>query len=421
MTTNLLMDAMKMNGKGLTGAKGAIDLLAGATKSISVISNSSKDVAYDGIYHLESYDSETGILVAIASATGQKISIKDVNTALGDEADNIVEEILNTTSMMMRFYGKTYFISNFAFFTLSQRLGLGDAIYVNCPERDAFIAQIMMREPKSWKLCTRKLGNSRGQIYKVFAVHSGAYEHISQELLIEICEGLCSQNNYALFGSKGKVGRYEIDHDITQIVVEYPDAAKEVAAAYGLKDMIPCVRMITSDTGKSSFVFQALWKKNSSYSVCESIRVSHRGVDANRESILPKINEKLFPAYTKLPERLVELMDIVIFPAKAPQDTKKEMEELLRKIHKESKFVKFLTKKTEIRVRELMVNDFDYSVPITAFDIASQYLDLPSRIHGLSSADLKNLEKVCGQIPYVKCLDEQKEETEEEKSLYLSA
>lgn len=420
---NLLLDKMSMTGVGMKRLREAIELISEATECIPVSTNSAIEHSHDGIYFIENYDKETGALSVIAGATKQCMTIRTSKNSLifDKKADDVIKEALSTSRMLLRFYGRTYFVSSSAFLTLAQRLDIGaDALRLTVPERDFFIAQMMMRNAGIWKLCARSLTQDKNKMYKIFAVFSEKYEYISQELLLEICENLCSPDCEKLFNAPGKVKRYEITHDFTSIMVEYPDAAKEVAETYGLEDMIPCIRISTSDTGKASFVFEALWKYGKSYSVCDSFSCPHRGENANRETLLPKISQKLFPNYSKLPERLLELMNYEIVPACKFDTGRESMIAFLKKMHKEIKFTKVLTKRTEIRIRELIADSFDYDTAISAFDIAMCYLGLPERIGGLSKSDITLLEKLCGNVPFAKSMTSGNKE-KEEKDIYLTA
>lgn len=420
---NLLLDKMSMTGVGMKRLREAIGLISGATECIPVSTNSAIEHPHDGIYFIENYDKENGVLTVIAGAAKQRMNIGTSKNSLifGEKADEVIKEALSTSRMLLCFYGRTYFVSSSAFLTLAQRLDIGaDALRLTVPERDFFIAQIMMRNASIWKLCVRSLAQDEKKMYKIFAVHTDKYEYISQELLLEICENLCSPDCEKLFNASGKVKKYEITHDFTSIMVEYPDAAKEVAETYGLEDMTPCIRISTSDTGKASFVFEALWKHGKSYSVCDSFSCPHRGENANRETLLPKISQKLFPNYLKLPERLLELMNYEIVPACKFDTGRESMIAFLKKMHKEIKFTKILTKRTEIRIRELIADSFDYDTAISAFDIAMCYLGLPERIGGLSKSDITMLERLCGNVPFAKSMTSGNKE-EEEKDIYLTA
>lgn len=411
---NLLLDTMQMNGEGAEACKKAISLLSDITECVPVITDSAYKYEHDGIYHIKSYDKENNILSVICALTGKNMQIGNANAGMGKMADEIIDEVLSSSCMLMRFRKKSYYVSQMAYLTLCQRLGFSTkTMKMSYPERDMFIAQIMTQNPTTWKLCARKLNE---KIYKIFAVHTGNYEYISQKLLLEICDTLSSENMEKLFQASGEVKEFHINHDFTSIVVEYPNAAKEIAETYGLENLVPCVRLSTSDTGRCSFVFESLWKRGHSYVVCDSFSVKHTGKKANRDSILKTMSQKLFPTYTKLPERLVELMNWEVLPAGA---SKKEINSFLKKLHKEIKIVKRLSIQTEICIRELLSCEFDTSQVITAFDIALCYLGLPERINGLKSFDVNALEQLCGQVPYAKCLEEKVHGKEEE--IYLTA
>lgn len=113
-------------------------------------------------------------------------------------------------------------------------------------------------------------------------------------------------------------------------------------------------------------------------------------------------------------------MNYEIVPACKFDTGRESMIAFLKKMHKEIKFTKILTKRTEIRIRELIADSFDYDTAISAFDIAMCYLGLSERIGGLSKSDITMLERLCGNVPFAKSMTSGNKE-EEEKDIYLTA
>ena len=136
---NLLLDKMSMTGVGMKRMKEAIELISGATECIPVSTNSAIEHPHDGIYFIENYDKETGVLSVIAGATKQRMNIGTSKNSLifGEKSDDVIKEALSTSRMLLCFYGRTYFVSSLAFLTLAQRLDIGaDALRLTVPERD---------------------------------------------------------------------------------------------------------------------------------------------------------------------------------------------------------------------------------------------------------------------------------------------
>ena len=96
---NLLLDKMSMTGVGMKRLREAIGLISGATECIPVSTNSAIEHPHDGIYFIENYDKENGVLTVIAGAAKQRMNIGTSKNSLifGEKADEVIKEALSTS------------------------------------------------------------------------------------------------------------------------------------------------------------------------------------------------------------------------------------------------------------------------------------------------------------------------------------
>ncbi len=419
-----LTDGWHSEGEGLDDFKKEIADLAAHTRFIPVLSDSQETVENDGVYHCMSYDEEAGILKALfvngdenGKIDGRMARVSNINLDESLDSKAIMDQLLETTRLMIRFYQTTFFFSENSYFTFAQRLGLDEAMYDSSIERDIFISRLMRRSGTEWKLCVREMGEGKGKIRKVFAVFTGKYNEIPQTIISAIAEDYCKKK--AVFGG-GILTKWSIDHETTNAIIEFPEKAVEIRETYGISDLTPGIRIITGDTGKASLTFQAIWKKGNSYIVQDEMSLRHQGKNISKENIEEKVEDKIFPMFSKLPERLVELMELPVTDdtvpaAKYEEANKTAVTEFVKMVSKKLKLTDAVTKRNEIRIRELLDNEMDYAMHYTAYDIVMMFMDLPERLVGLNPTYHRALEKACGKVPFIKFPKVEKEE------LFLSA
>jgi hypothetical protein len=288
--------------------------------------------------------------------------------------DKLLKELIETESqMLLRFFSVSYFVSEKAYFTFSQRLGIDEAIKYASLERECFIALLMRKMQKTWKLLVRDVDN---QVRKIFAVFSDSYTYFPQTGILPVIDAITDELG-------GVVGDWFINHELTEITVEFPDKAED--------GLTPAVRIITSDTGYSSFTIQAVWKKNRHYLIQEEVPVIHRGKNMTKENILKITKEQILPAFADLPERLKKLKSM---PVTMPYD------DFIKSISKAIGMVKTITKKNEKKAREILMAEYDPDKIYMVYDIVSAFMDLPGKCQ-IPATYQKSFEKICGKVPFI--------------------
>lgn len=406
-----LNDNYVTNGTSFPEFKELVAEISNSTYLKEVITNSNETVENDGLYHLEAYDEDKNILYAVNAATGKPANF--MNFAKTEGAVSVIQECIKQTGMLFRFFENSYLVSKNAYASLGDRYGMNRCIDNNFYEKDAFLSQLMIRHPQKWNLIVRKDVGGSNALNKIFGVFTPSYEYIPQQLLIEVAETLMADKSGM---GTGNFVSYYIDQNQTEFIVEFPEKGKEIQEAYGMDDeakMIPCIRLVTSDTGVSSFVIQAVWKKiikdgKKSFLIQDEIPIRHIGKYANRDYILKTVKERIFPLYTKLPEKLLDSLSIFISPEKT--DEIENYEEANRECL--NVYLKNLVKKAGIvvdvfgkgfskQVVEIVMSELNFRQEITAYDVVSTFLSLPGRIEGIPKSREERFEKACCKVAFL--------------------
>ena len=183
---------------------------------------------------------------------------------------------------------------------------------------------------------------------------------------------------------------WSVDHALSQIYLEFPDAAKEIAESYKLPhEAMPGLMLQTSDIGRSSFIAQATMRINNHLVRLETVSVSHnnkKGVDVDEyiNEFVDKVDTELFANIKKIPEQLCELMTMSISPAVIATDDDRENNYIaVTDILKESinkTFKKFSGSKKKV-IFESLSEEIISCMSYTAYDIAEMIMAVPDRVH----------------------------------------
>lgn len=319
----------------------------------------------------------------------------------------LVDEYEKKTKLLLKTEdGKTLFTSlNFCpTFGLRTQMG-GDATLTPSIGRDIHFAErLKANEMEEVSLIIRRAGAIR----KTFAALSGTYAYEPQTLMSDTLKRV---------ESSGTLGKMECHHwtlnnQIGEIFVEFPEKAAEITAIYDLEDeLVPGLYIAKSDVGECSITIRATWRIGSSIIILDELKRKHSGkIDV--EKILEDVDKIVFSKYTKLPERLCELMTTNITEpswkkslstSKFESANKKAVNAAIKTVFKQIGLVEATTKKIEKQLYEALCDEIDPSISYTAYDIAMMIMQLPERkILGLSKAYIDPLAKACGKAPYAK-------------------
>lgn len=319
------------------------------------------------------------------------------------ELEDIKEEVMTNRMIIGKISNSSIiplFVDEHALITLGQKIGLSGDWFFNPGKdtslfvRNAAVFQALSEKKRIYKLAYRQVGS----IKKLFACFSEKYAELSQNDMIRAIEYVISNNTLG----KMKCDYWEIDQFFTKIVFSFPDYAKDLSTIYGLeRTLIPCLTFMTSDTGDCSLKVITTWKAGTnSYSTLDEFEQKHIG-DADIKSMKDDIENHIFPEYTKIPEKLVELMSINITdPGKDYIENKKIYVECIKKVMKSLGFVKAIGKKNDKILFDSLCAEYNSMINYTAYDICMSIMELPERINGLDRIKSDNLSKICGQAPF---------------------
>lgn len=331
-----------------------------------------------------------GYSPAITTLSVEKIKKRE------PDCDGLISELLNQTKTLI-YHQHNH--QNYTFFTsaglprdLGARAGVsGDAIYVPTEERNLFFSSVYARAPKACKAVIR--ANAAKTLYKTFAIMSNTYNHVKQKILLDLIDDFEAELG------ESRCEWWCVNHNITQIIVSFPEKAEDIAEMYKVSSSklpVPCLMLETSDTGASSVTVTALWKMPMGcYARAESFSRKHSGTITSTE-IRDAVHDSIWKSYTKLPERLIELCTIsVADPAAA-----------IEQVFHDLKLVSYtsLGKRAGTSLLESALAELDPSVSYSAYDLAMSLMDLPSKIRfdgDWGSQRKETIEKVAYKVPFL--------------------
>ena len=294
----------------------------------------------------------------------ETVLIKTEDLAEKGMTDEMLRELLSITHMMLRTPMGDFFVScQTVIGTLASRTMLGgDEFFYPDVVRDLMLAKKLAKLAKPVTFMSR----TEGETQKCFAVHSGTYTPIKQEILGNVIEMLKPE-----LGTP-KVEKWMIDNFMSSIILSFPEKADEIADMYELPDkFVPGLYLGTSDTGESSVTAMGCWIHDGVVSYDAPFKKKHQG-DTTPENILKNIEEKIFAKYTKVPETLVKLLAIDIPVEKLPDTYKSVIEE--------SGIKKALGKKLSQALLDELVGEIYSSAKYTAYNVAVTFMDIPHRL-----------------------------------------
>ena len=231
------------------------------------------------------------------------------NTSMDNRMEALMDETIrsNPTMLWDKQGNAMWFVSAAATNTMAQRIGVtGKSIREHSLERDLFIAKKFNTDVTS-TLIVKQFH----QVGKVFSMMSEEYVHIPLYTICVIYKDLAGESKLGPMECEG----WNVTHERAKISFAFKEYAQEISALYSLKrPMVPCVEMVTSDIGESSFIVRGCWKTPEGAIVYDHTFLrQHRG-KIDPDVIVKEVQKQIFDKYTELPERLLELATIDITP-----------------------------------------------------------------------------------------------------------
>lgn len=275
----------------------------------------------------------------------------------------LVKELKQNCLMLMHGEDK-YFTADNLIPTMTLRIGAGGTNAKRPSfKRDAYFAELLGVTEQDVKLLIRSVDG----IKKVFAMHSDRYTYVPQTTILDII----GQIEHGL--GKPVCKRWEVTNSKTEVYLEFPEKAQDFAKTYRVpKKIIPGLRLITSDVGESSVCAIGTWRLEGTPLGFEVFTRKHIGrIDTVK--VLEQISQKIFAKYDRIPKRLCELMLIEV---DSPMDC-------VDSVFEQIKLKDKLGVRRTAQLRSIMVDQFNYIVRYTAYDVAIAILGLPDSVIGM--------------------------------------
>lgn len=276
--------------------------------------------------------------------------------------------------------GEDYTASINVFNTLAQRIDCDvRTMSHNNVGRNLILAERMGGLKKPATLIFKEAEGIR----KLFAVMSDKYAHVPLETISGIVEKLSQPNTLGV----AECNYWSIDHKRAEIDLSFPAYAAYVSNTYGLrKEMVPSIKLMTSDIGECSFIADSYWKVDGSIISDIHFSKEHKG-GLTSEMIFEAVTENIFDKYTVLPEKLVELMKITMGrPAdltkeEGREDNRAFLLACYKVILSQLKYEEILgNHRYEELIDCINLTCIDDSQKYTAYDLCMDILELPEQL-----------------------------------------
>ena len=282
------------------------------------------------------------------------------------DRDGILDEISEMKLMFV--FGKESFLTTKRVLkTLSQRAGSSMGTFALRDElkirfhRDGGYVAYMQTVPERCNILYREVDGLK----KVYAVFGDRYKEIPQYPLVKhLLEGFETEMG------KLNLDYYSVDNFNTDIQISFPEKAGDFGKVYNLPHTItPGLHIHMSDVGESSFIINGTigYQKATMYMPSAEYARAHTK-NAELSEILETVSNRIFPEYTKVPEKLMELLAIDI-----PEPAK-----LIPEIASYCGLKKVIGLKAEKEIIENLTLSFAaaaFQVNYTAYDLAVSFMD----------------------------------------------
>lgn len=312
----------------------------------------------------------------------------------GREIPELFAEALkgNRTMLLEKEERGLLFVSDFAFTTLAQRLGMtAGPLKEATLERNLFLARKMAAAPKCTLVVRR--GEKDGiELNKIFAFLGSEYRDMK---LFDLCElyGELSEH----FSEQLKLGPmeccfWEVSHERISIHFEFPSYGEELCRREGWRHLLmPCLEFVTSDIGESSFYVRTYWRtEEGSIVPGREYSKKHRGnslraLDQMEKEILSMVQTE----FTVFPKRLKQLESLRITQEDFVPDSKRQRQKNAKSVSRV--FLSVLksigASKVIGKKREMAIKDYLDSGQIrddqvyTAYDVMMEVFRFPEALN----------------------------------------
>ena len=326
---------------------------------------------------------------------------KLLNAADGNA--ELVNEALKKTMTLLIVRGKLYFISDSIWVTLRQRLGGlgGDFITMEHlairRDRDSLATK---RAQIAGDQAAQVLVKREGNVRKVFSVFTDKYRIVTQAEIFLMLKKVFEQEM-----GKMEIKNYKIDNFFTEILISFPEKAKDISSTYGKGDRYtPVVQIHSSDVGMCSVIINGGFLRDDGKHTClllsDDMSTSRAHTKrTSAEAIVKEASQVIFAKATRIPDRMAELIQ---------KDVSGIVAQALVQVIAESDFMalsKLLGKERAHSLLPKLYGLFNDTTTYTLYDVATAFLEIPEMLDienvWIDRREISDLRKRCMKAVFV--------------------
>lgn len=223
-------------------------------------------------------------------------------------SEELFQEVVKESRLLLKYEGKLFLTSPKLSGTLCARANLkGMAAFDTCLERAAFLMSRFHTRNVTFQALVRRVATDKGGIQKVMALFSEKYAYIPQTTLLTVIEQISADMQEIPACS-----RWEVNHYISSVYLEFPQKARALSEQYQLPDLlIPGLKIYTSDVGDASLSARPTWRIGGSLAVGKAVTVSHMAKE-DVSDFFPRIQENILGSYEQFIQRLKAMQGVPI-------------------------------------------------------------------------------------------------------------
>jgi hypothetical protein len=252
-------------------------------------------------------------------------------------------------------------------------------------------------------------------ISKVYAMRSSRYLYIRQSILLDIMEEIQKREVYYKEEYKKEKSEkvpfvcraWHIDNKSSWIELEFQSLGHEIKRRYDFNDdIVPGVKIITSDTGFSSLRIQSIWRISNTICIEHEFSRKHTGTKKHREmseefkaSVFDEMNQEILTKYVELPQKLFALKTVIL--TEGEKTAASYISRVLKHAFKTVKMTAAISKQRSIKLESHVMEKLDYSKKITAYDLVIQTIDSINELKDIPITAVENMKKAITKLVYV--------------------
>ena len=408
---HFLNDEWKIAGSSETEFRDAVDAIDSATEQKKI---SLANVMVNHLFVNERGENMVYVVDPENVLPDGVLSRAPVALDLLDEVSEEISEQAVEDGMMLSMKDneeEQYLVSPLAYSTLGQRIDLtGSATLFPSLARECIIAEHIGHHAKE-KHCTAVIKGSCG-VKKIFAFLSPEYMHVPLKTLNTLADTLATKSGLG----RAECLNWSIDHKVVQITYAFPEYGRELSRLYDVEPMVPCVKLMTSDTGECSVRGEGLWQMESGDMVyANEYSRTHRGT-FDVDEICKGVRQNIFDRYREFPQQMKALSFVSVTPRELDLTTHAGqvknaaiLKEVYECVLRDLGVPSIIGKKRMVTLSELLeIAMIDGESSYSAYAVAKNVLLLPGMMkHWICTSELKDsgYEKLVKAVSKVAYLD----------------